>query len=332
MAAPVLSIHDLTLRIAGHAVVDRLSLEVGEREVVALVGESGCGKSLTALAAMRLLPPAVEAVSGGIAVGGQDVLRLSETRMRDLRGQQLSIIFQEPAASLDPLTTVGAQIAEAVMAHEAVGKAQALERARSMLNAVGIADADRRLRQYPFELSGGMCQRVMIAIALICRPRLLIADEPTTALDVTIQAQILDLMKTLVVDRGASILLITHDMGVVADMADRVAVMYAGRIVETGPAARIFAAPAHPYSALLLASIPRLSRPSKTDLPAIEGAVPTAQDMPAGCRFSTRCPLVRDRCRREAPPLTPEGQGAVACWRTADVAAFSATLAPGMAP
>jgi peptide/nickel transport system ATP-binding protein len=331
--APVLAIRDLRLEIAGQAVVDGLSLDVGEREVVALVGESGCGKSLTAFAAMRLLAPAIRVAGGEIRVGGEDVLRLSERAMRAVRGEKLSIIFQEPTASLDPLRTVGSQIAEAVLAHEKVPKREAMARAKAMLDSVGIADAERRLAQYPFELSGGMCQRVMIAIALIRGPKLLIADEPTTALDVTIQAQILDLMKKLVATRGASILLITHDMGVVAAMADRVAVMYAGRIVEAGRAGQIFNEPAHPYTALLLASVPCLTGAPKSDLPTIEGTVPTPAEFPKGCRFSTRCPLVEDRCRRETPPLAagPDGH-TVACWRSGEVPGFRLTLAKESRP
>jgi peptide/nickel transport system ATP-binding protein len=313
--APGLDVADLTIVIAGASVVDGVSFKIAPGEVVALVGESGCGKSLTAFALLGLLPDAAEMVRGRISLNGRDLASLSERALRKVRGSELSIIFQEPTASLDPLSTVGAQIAEAYTLHHKAGRREAFAKARDMLVAVGIPDPDRRLDQYPFELSGGMCQRIMIAIALICGPSILVADEPTTALDVTIQAQILDLMKKLVAERGTGIVLITHDMGVVADIADRVAVMYAGRIAEIAPVRDIFASPSHPYTALLLASVPRLDLMPKNRLATIDGNVPSPAEFGCGCRFADRCPLASERCHRETPPLVERSTGhRVACW------------------
>ncbi|TDK39668.1 ABC transporter ATP-binding protein [Rhizobium deserti] len=312
---PLLSVDSLTIDIGGANVVDDVSFSVAPGKVMALVGESGCGKSLTSYAMLGLLPPAARRTAGRILLQGEDLAAMTERQFRKARGKDISIIFQEPTASLDPLTTVGAQIVEAYRAHHGASRAQAYEQARQMLVDVGIADPDRRLHQYPFELSGGMCQRIMISIALICGPRVLVADEPTTALDVTIQAQILDLMKKLVADRGTAIVLITHDMGVVADIADDVAVMYAGRIAEIAPVHALFQAPKHPYTALLLASVPKLEDAPKADLATIEGTVPTPNEFGVGCRFADRCPLVTDKCRREQPPLFDCGGGhRSACW------------------
>jgi peptide/nickel transport system ATP-binding protein len=314
-AKPLLTVDNLTIDIGGADVVDGVSFSVNPGEVMALVGESGCGKSLTSYAMLGLLPPAARRASGSIMLDGTDLASLSERELRKARGKDISIIFQEPSASLDPLTTVGSQIAAAYRAHRNVSKNEALAKARDMLVDVGIPDPDRRLHQYPFELSGGMCQRIMIAIALICGPRVLVADEPTTALDVTIQAQILDVMKKLVADRGTAIVLITHDMGVVADIADHVAVMYAGRIAEIAPVHTLFSRPAHPYTALLLASVPKLDVTPKADLATIEGSVPTPSEFGVGCRFAERCPLATAKCQTEAPPLFDHG-GAhrSACW------------------
>jgi peptide/nickel transport system ATP-binding protein len=321
--APALVVEDLTIDIDGASVVDGVSFSVGAGEVMALVGESGCGKSLTALALLGLLPGAAQVGRGRIMLDDVDLVALSEREMRRVRGSRLSIIFQEATASLDPLATVGSQIAEAYALHNRVSPSEARTKAKDMLVAVGIADADRRLGQYPFELSGGMCQRIMIAIALICGPRLLVADEPTTALDVTIQAQILDLMKGLVAERGTGIVFITHDMGVVADVADRVAVMYAGRIAEIAPVDDLFARPRHPYTALLLAAVPRLDLEPKQMLATIEGKVPAAVDFGNGCRFADRCPLAGDRCRVERPPLIELARGhSAACWHTDRLAAL----------
>jgi peptide/nickel transport system ATP-binding protein len=316
-AAAALAVEDLTIDIDGQAVVDGLSFTVAAGEVVALVGESGCGKSLTALALLGLLPDAAFVARGRVVLDGLDLASLSEREMQAVRGNRLSIIFQEPVASLDPLATIGSQIAEAYRLHRRVSRSQARAKARDMLVAVGIPDPEHRLDQYPHQLSGGMCQRVMIAIALICGPPVLVADEPTTALDVTIQAQILDLMKRLVAERGTGIVLITHDMGVVADIADRVAVMYAGRIAEIAPVGDLFARPSHPYTALLLGSVPRRDFKPKELLTVIEGTVPSAAEFGFGCRFADRCPLAGDRCRREAPPLIEREPGhRAACWHT----------------
>ncbi len=314
-AKPLLSVDRLTIDIGGANVVDDVSFTVAPGKVMALVGESGCGKSLTSYAMLGLLPPAAKRTAGRIMLENTDLAALSERQFRKARGKDISIIFQEPSASLDPLTTVGSQIAEAYRVHHGVSKAEAYEKARQMLVDVGIPDPTRRLDQYPFELSGGMCQRIMISIALICGPRVLVADEPTTALDVTIQAQILDLMKKLVADRGTAIVLITHDMGVVADIADDVAVMYAGRIAEIAPVHDLFRQPKHPYTALLLASVPKLDDAPKADLATIEGTVPTPNEFGVGCRFVERCPLATDRCRTEQPPLFDCGAGhRSACW------------------
>jgi peptide/nickel transport system ATP-binding protein len=321
--ATVLAVRDLTVAIGARAVVDGVSFELRTGETLALVGESGCGKSLTALALLQLLPGAAQLKGGTVAFEGADLARLPEPAMRKIRGNRASLIFQDPLSSLDPLMTVGDQLVEGILAHRDLSRSDARAEALAMLRAVGIAEAERRLAQYPFELSGGMCQRVMIAIALAARPAVLIADEPTTALDVTIQAQILDLMKGLRRESGTSILLITHDMGVVAEMADRVAVMYAGRIVETGPTDAIFASPRHPYTHLLLKSVPRLDDRPKTAMAVIEGSVPAHGDWPAGCRFAPRCPLAVERCA-SPPPLAAVGADrAAACWRPDDVASIA---------
>ncbi len=303
--APALVVENLSLAIGPAGLVDGVGFQVAPGEVMAIVGESGCGKSVTAQAIMRLLPDAIRQTGGRILLGGRDISAIPERAMRAVRGQLMSMIFQEPQAALDPLTTVGSQIAEALR--------QPLGRVRGevlrMLRDVGISDPERRIDQHPFELSGGMCQRIMIASALISRPAVLIADEPTTALDVTIQAQILDLLRRLAIERQTAVVLITHDMGVVADIADRMAVMYAGRIAEAGPTAEIFAAPRHPYTALLLASIPRLSDVPKSKLAVIEGRVPNPSEFGPGCRFASRCPRADARCAAETPPLRPLGAG-----------------------
>ncbi len=315
MAPPVLSVRDLTIAIGKVPVVDRVSFDLARGEILALVGESGCGKSITALGVLRLLPKAARAAGGAVTLEGDDLLPLGESRMRAIRGNRMSIIFQEPVSALDPLATVESYLVEGIRAHRDISRAEARGEALAMLRAVGISEPERRLRQYPFELSGGMCQRVMIAQALAPRPAVLLADEPTTALDVTIQAQILDLMKRLQRETGTAMLLITHDMGVVAEMADRVAVMYAGRIVELAPAGALFRRQFHPYSHLLLRSVSRLDDAPKRKLAVIEGSVPSHDKFGAGCRFAARCPLASERCRAEAPPLADLADGrAAACW------------------
>ena len=313
----VLAVDDLSLAVGPIRIVDGVGFSVARGEVLAIVGESGCGKSLTALAVMRLLPPAIHQLGGTIMLGADELTKLPERRMQALRGSRMSMIFQEPQAALDPLSTVGAQIAQALRRTTSSARPQVLR----MLEEVGISDPIRRIDQRAFELSGGMCQRVMIASALIAQPELLLADEPTTALDVTIQAQILDLLRGLARDRGTAVVLITHDMGVVADIADRCCVMYAGRIVETGPVETIFTTPRHPYTKLLLAAIPRLSDTPKSALAVIPGRVPTPAEFGPGCRFVSRCPLAGARCEAETPPLLPIAENrATACWHWQKVA------------
>jgi peptide/nickel transport system ATP-binding protein len=288
--------------------VDGVDFELRSGETLALLGESGCGKSATALALLRLLPAAGRILAGEIDFDGRDLLRLPESEMRAVRGGGMAMIFQEPATSLNPVLTVGRQIGEVLERHLALFGAPARTRALELLDAVGIADAPRRLGEYPFQLSGGMKQRVMIALALAGNPRLLIADEPTTALDVTIQAQILDLLRRLQAERGMGMLLITHDLGVVAQMAHRVGVMYAGQIVEEAPRDAFFAAPCHPYSKKLFAALPDLSRRGGR-LETIAGQVPSLAAMPAGCRFSERCAHAWSRCHDEAPGWHEVGVG-----------------------
>ncbi len=295
--------------------VDGITFHVNQGETLGIVGESGCGKSVTMLTVMRLLdiPPArVQADS--IKLLGQDVLAQSEKAMQGIRGNLMSMIFQEPMTSLNPVFTIGDQIAETLELHQKLRRSEALAKAVEMLHKVGIPSAERRVLDYPHQLSGGMRQRVMIAMALACNPRLLIADEPTTALDVTIQAQILDLIRDLRQEMGMSIVLITHDLGVVAETADRVVVMYAGKIVEEASAVDLFERPKHPYTEGLLHSIPRLDRRSDR-LHVIQGVVPHPMHMPLGCRFNPRCPYAKERCYSKAPPETDLGEGhRVSCW------------------
>ena len=306
MTAPLLSVRDLSAGfVAGERVltaVDGVSFDLAAGETLALLGESGCGKSASALALMRLMPPGGRVLGGDVRFAGQDLFGLPEAAMRDVRGGGLAMIFQEPATSLNPVLTVGRQIGEALARHRGLSGAAAHARALELVSAVGIADAERRLGEYPFQLSGGMKQRVMIAIALAADPRVLIADEPTTALDVTIQAQILDLLRRLQAERGMGMLLITHDLGVVARMAQRVAVMYAGQIVEEAPREAFFSAPAHPYTRMLFAALPDLATRGGT-LATIPGQVPALDELPSGCRFAPRCPQAVPRCRAEAPAL-----------------------------
>ena len=283
--------------------VQDVSLSLARGETMGLVGESGCGKSVTALSVMRLIPsPPGKIESGKIVFSDRDLLTLSEEKMRHVRGNDIAMIFQEPMTSLNPVFTIGFKIMEAVMLHQRVGKKEALARTIEMLKLVGIPDPVERVNEYPHQLSGGMRQRIMIAMALSCNPDLLIADEPTTALDVTIQAQIMELLARLQDELGMAILLITHDLGIVAGVADRMAVMYAGRIVEEGPTGNVFSRTGHPYTKGLVKSVPRLDT-VRDRLWVIEGTVPDAADLPTGCPFNPRCPLADERCRIELPEL-----------------------------
>ncbi len=316
----LLEVRDLrtTFRVDGgeFAAVDGVSFTVEAGRTLGIVGESGCGKSVTALSIMGLLPQPPGRVAGGtVRFEGRNLLELPSAAMRALRGDRISMIFQEPMTSLNPALTVGDQIVEVIRRHRSVDRVQAKALAIDMLQRVRIPSPEQRYADYPHRLSGGMRQRVMIAIALACGPRLLIADEPTTALDVTIQAQILDLMRTLREETGSAIILITHDLGVVAEIADEVAVMYSGRIVERAPVGVLFAQPQHPYTIGLLGSIPQLHR-EQVRLAAIEGQVPNPLLPVTGCRFHPRCPFAITRCRREEPPLVPvAGVHEAACWR-----------------
>lgn len=294
--------------------VDGVSFAIHPGETLGIVGESGCGKSITSLSIMRLLSNPGRIVGGEILLRGENLLTKSEQEMRRLRGKEISMIFQEPMTSLNPVFTVGEQIAEALRIHEGLDRVRAMERATEMVRRVGIPSPERRVQQYPFELSGGMRQRVMIAIALACNPALLIADEPTTALDVTIQAQILDLMKGLQRDFGLTIMLITHDLGVVAETCDKVAVMYAGKIVEYADVKTLFREPKHPYTRGLLNSLPLLVG-EQEELNVIPGTVPNPLEVPGGCRFAPRCPHASALCQQEEPNLTPlSDENTVRCW------------------
>lgn len=284
-------------------VVDDVSFSVSKGEVLALVGESGCGKSMTALSLMRLVPKPGRVATGSIEIAGRDVLRLSVPEMRNVRGHQVSMIFQEPMTSLNPVVTCGSQVVEAIRLHEPLSKQEARRRTVELFGKVGIPDPEERFDAYPHQLSGGLKQRVMIAMALSTRPKLLIADEPTTALDVTIQAQILSLMRELQRDFDTSILLITHDLGVVNETADRVAVMYAGRIVEQGTRPEVLASPRHPYTQGLLAALPGRAQRAQR-LHEIPGVVPQPSEWPKGCRFCTRCPRVFEPCAEIVPGAT----------------------------
>src|SRR6059036_1036513 len=304
---PLLEVRDLRTSFfleGGEArAVDGVSFALDAGRVLGLVGESGCGKSVTALSLMRLVPPPGRIVGGQVRFDGRDLLLLPERDMRAVRGAGLAMIFQEPMTSLNPVFTVGSQIAEAVRLHRPVSRREAWERAVELLAEVGIPDPTRRARDYPHRLSGGMRQRVMIAMAISCEPRALIADEPTTALDVTIQAEILDLLRALREQRGMALLLITHDLGVVAEQADEVAIMYAGRIVEQAQAKAIFNRPLHPYTVGLLNSLPGARGKKKRRLEAIPGVVPSLLELPSGCHFRDRCPKAAGICAEAEPEL-----------------------------
>ena len=319
--APLLKVDDLRIAFAGDGgrgtrAVDGVSFSIGRGKTLGLVGESGCGKTVTALSIMRLLPKDTARVTGTISFDGQDLLSLPEPHMRDLRGNRLAMIFQEPMTSLNPSYTVGDQIGEVLIRHRGMSKLEARHETIRLLDHVRIPSAAARIDDYPHKLSGGMRQRVMIAMALACKPLLLIADEPTTALDVTIQAQILDLLRLLRDETGTAILLITHDLGVVAEMCDDVVVMYAGEVAEQAPVDKLLSAPEHPYTVGLLGSIPRLG-PRIDRLAAIPGMVPALDGEMTGCRFADRCPFSDARCRAEVQPLTVIAPDrATRCWKS----------------
>jgi oligopeptide/dipeptide ABC transporter ATP-binding protein len=319
--APLLAVQDLVVEFTqeGRALraVDGVSLEIARGEVLAVVGESGCGKSVTALAVMRLLREPPARVQGSVLLGGRDLLRLPEGAMRTIRGARIAMVFQDPLSSLNPVLTVGSQVAEAIALHQRVPRREAWNRAVEMLDRVRLPDPAARARAYPHQLSGGQRQRVMIAMAFACNPELVIADEPTTALDVTVQRQILQLMLELRRERGTAIMLITHDLGVVAETADRVAVLYAGRLLEQAPVATLFADPRHPYTRALLSTLPRLDEPLRTRLNAIPGQPPDLVSVPPGCPFAPRCPEVHAACE-QMPGWTSilPGRHGVRCWAT----------------
>ncbi len=285
--------------------VNEVSFHIDRGEIVGLVGESGCGKSVTSLSVMRLLPPKTSRISEGkVLFHGKDILKDNKKEMKKIRGREISMIFQEPMNSLNPCMRISKQIIEAILLHNDISKGEAHRRAFDVLKSVGIPDPEMTLNSYPHQLSGGMCQRVMIAMAMSCEPELLIADEPTTALDVTIQAQILELMEGIKEKRNTGILMITHDLGVVAEMCSRIIVMYAGRIVEEAPVKELFASPKHPYTQGLIESVPKLGS-DVSSLPFIPGSVPDLASMPKGCKFAPRCKYAMDICRQKEPDLTP---------------------------
>src|SRR5690242_6329302 len=327
--APLLDVRDLHTEFRTGAgtvrAVDGISYAVEPGETVAIVGESGSGKSVGALSILRLIPdPPGRITNGEILFDGKDLRRLSEAEMREVRGRDIGMVFQEPMTSLNPVLSIARQITETLEQHQCADRATAGRRALELLEMVGIADPKRRLKQYPHQLSGGMRQRVMIAVALACNPKLIIADEPTTALDVTIQAQILELMKSLTERLGVAQIIITHNLGVVARYAARVNVMYAGRIVEAGPADAIYHNPRHPYTIALLKSVPRLDQPRRSRLDPVEGQPPDLTRLDGGCAFRPRCRFAVERCAAAQPPLESTGEAGhlSACFRHAELAAL----------
>ena len=308
---PLLSVHGLCVEFGSTRVVDDVDFEVMPGEVLGIVGESGSGKSVTALSILGLLSPPGRVASGEIRFDGEDLLAKTEAQMQRIRGDRISMIFQEPMTSLNPVFTIGDQIAETLREHQLLGRREATRKAIDLLGMVEIAAASRRIHEYPHQLSGGMRQRVMIAMALACQPRLLIADEPTTALDVTVQAQILDLLRQLQRDLDMAVILITHDLGVIAEFVQRVIVFYAARVVERGPVGPIFRAPLHPYTEGLLRSIPRVDTVAMR-LQAIDGTVPNPRDLPEGCRFHPRCRYAQAPCAAIDPPLIALAPGRMA--------------------
>ncbi len=318
--APLLEVKDLkTYFFTDEGVVkavDGISYEIEEGETLGLVGESGCGKSVSALSILRLIPtPPGKIVDGEVLFEGEDLLKISESEIRNVRGNRIAMVFQEPMTSLNPVLTIGRQLTEALELHQKLDPTAAERRAVQLLDMVGIPEAKSRIHDYPHQFSGGMRQRVMIAIALSCNPKLVLADEPTTALDVTIQAQVLEILARLSSEFRTAVIIITHNLGVVARYADRVNVMYAGKIVERATAARVYANPKHPYTLGLLKSVPRLDQERKTKLEPIEGVPPDLMNVPPGCAFSPRCTYKVDRCTQETPPLMPvEDNHFSACW------------------
>ena len=320
----VLRVEGLTVAF-GHGpqavtALEGVSFALRRGETLALVGESGSGKSLTALSIMGLLPPGAQVTGGRVTLGTEELLGRTRAALADMRGRRIAMVFQEPMTSLNPVLTVGRQLTEGLQVHRGLGRAEADARAIELLRIVGLTTPERRLRQYPHQLSGGMRQRVMIAMALACEPDLIIADEPTTALDVSIQAQIIDLLRDIRDRLGTAVLLITHDLGVVAEMADRIAVLYAGHVVEVAEAAALFDTPRHPYTEGLLAAVPRLDRllgetPDRARLAELPGSVPSLGERPPGCPFVPRCPLALARCGAEMPPMRSVGpEQSAACW------------------
>ena len=315
MSVPLLSVSDLRVSFSRRGrrplqAVDGVSFDVEPGQTIGLVGESGCGKSVTSLAILGLLPRRGVRVSGSVRFGGRELLKLSDAELREIRGRDVAMIFQDPMTSLNPVLTIGRQVTEVLERHFGKKRAEAEREAVSLLDAVGIPAAPRRVRDYPHQLSGGMRQRAMIAMALACQPKLLIADEPTTALDVTIQAQILDLLRAVIAERDTALLLITHDLGVVAGTCETIHVMYAGRFVESGDRNELFARPRHPYTAGLLASVPRLDQPRGTRLHPIKGSVTDTIPWTSGCAFAPRCGNRVGRCTAETPELAQDGPAA----------------------
>jgi oligopeptide/dipeptide ABC transporter ATP-binding protein len=311
--------------------VDEVSLAVNAGETLGIVGESGSGKSTLALTMMRVLPMAAKIVGGHMWFEGEDLVEKSDAEMREIRGKRIAMVLQDPMASLNPLFTIGNQIAEPIQVHENASRATAWERARALLRAVRIPSPDTRVRQFPHEMSGGMRQRIVGAIGMSCEPRLLIADEPTTSLDLTIQAQYLNLLRDLQREHGLALIFITHNLGIVAKMCDQLAVMYAGRLVESGPVSRVFNAPQHPYTKALLNSIPRMGDRDQR-LTAIAGQPPDLSALPRGCAFAQRCPQAFDRCRAEAPPVSYPAPGQTArCWLVEDAPAEAPVALAGAA-
>ncbi len=321
MEQPILSVRNMTSKLLLQGkkwpCCQNINFDLYPGKTLALVGESGCGKTMTALSLLSLaLSPPAEAATGEVIFHGKNLLALSERELRKVRGGKIAMIFQDPSSSFNPLYTIGNQLMEAALAHLNIDEEEAFASALQALKDVGMADAEHRMDEYPHQLSGGMKQRAMIAMAMLCNPEVIIADEPTTALDVTIQAQVLDLLRGLQKKRGLALLLITHDLGVVAEIADDVAVMYATEIVETGPVKRIFESPSHPYTKALFHAFSR-TRNEKGELSTIKGSVPSLQHLPKGCKFHTRCPFAFERCRHEKPPpfkIKGENDRYSSCW------------------